>query len=503
MKKNILFTGILLAALWLNVHSSLAQSRSYEGDIKIQPVRLEQKGDILYVEMDVVLDQIKVKSASGMDLIPQLVSPSRTLNLPKISIKGKNEYLAHERKVSLMTKKEEANYEKPYIIEKENKKKSNVIQYRYMLPYEAWMADARLDVQRDECGCGLVALMDVEPVMDKVTLETPLVPYVVTPHMAYVQPKAEEVKHREIQAEAFLDFVVNKTEIRPDYMNNPRELGKIHAMIDDLKSDPGIKVNRLDIIGYASPEGSLANNKRLSEGRAMALRDYLSSHYEFPRNQYHIVFGGENWDGLVKALADINMESKEEVLAIIQHNSIENGRESKLMRFEGGRPYKYMLANIFPSLRVAICKVSYNVKNFNVDEAKEVIKRRPQNLSLNEMFLVANTYPQGSQEFIDVFETAVRMYPEDEIANLNAAASALSRNDIASAERYLSRITTISHSPEYNNTAGMLALMKGDYEEAERLLKLAADNGLDVAKQNLEELTIKRENEIEIRNNIK
>ena len=65
------------------------------------------------------------------------------------------------------------------------------------------------------------------------------------------------------------------------------------------------------------------------------------------------------------------------------------------MKLHGGVPYRFMLKNIFPSLRVAICKVSYDIKNFNLEEAKEVIKRRPQNLSLNEMFMVANTYPKG------------------------------------------------------------------------------------------------------------
>jgi RNA polymerase sporulation-specific sigma factor len=28
------------------------------------------------------------------------------------------------------------------------------------LPYESWMDDARVDVQRDECGCGEIQLMD-------------------------------------------------------------------------------------------------------------------------------------------------------------------------------------------------------------------------------------------------------------------------------------------------------------------------------------------------------
>lgn len=140
---------------------------------------------------------------------------------------------------------------------------------------------------------------------------------------AYLQPKAEEIKQRDIQAECFLDFEVNKVNIRPEYMNNPQELAKIRKMIDELKSDPNVKVNRLDIIGYASPEGTLAANKRLSEGRAMALRDYLAYRYDFPRNQYYIVFGGENWDGLEKALETIEVEYKDEVLDIIRNIPIE------------------------------------------------------------------------------------------------------------------------------------------------------------------------------------
>ena len=112
------------------------------------------------------------------------------------------------------------------------------------------------------------------------------------------------------------------------------------------------------------------------------------------------------------------------------------------MQLHGGTPYGYLLKYIFPSLRVAICKVNYEVRDFSVEEAKEIIKTRPQNLSLNEMFLVANTYPTGSQEFIDVFETAVRMYPQSEIANINAATAALSRNELVSAERYLGMVNS-------------------------------------------------------------
>ena len=494
MKKKIL--TVLIAFIALFAH---AQTRSYEGEITLIPVRLEQHGEMLHVDMNIVLKEVKVKSAHGIDIIPHITTGQQTKTLPKVSLKGRSEYMDYERGLALMSSKEKARYKQPYLVEKDYKRKGDTIQYRYVLPYETWMADAKLDVQRDDCGCGEVNNMMVENVIDRVALEKIPMPYTIVPHMTFVQPAAEAIKNRDVQTEAFLDFAVNRTEIRAEYMNNPRELNKIHAMIDGLKTDSDVKVHSLDIIGYASPEGSLAANKRLSEGRAMALRNYLMKQYDFARNSYNIVFGGENWEGLLKALPSVEMQYKDEVQEIIAKYEIENNREKRLMDLRGGQPYRFLLKNVFPSLRVAICRVNYSVKNFDIDEAKEVIKQRPQNLSLNEMFLVANTYPVGSQEFIDVFETAVRIFPENETANLNAAASALLRNDMVSAKRYLNRVRPATYPAEYNNTMGMLALLKGDYDRAEKHLNDAANAGLETAKLNLNELNAKKQNNLELK----
>ncbi len=499
MKRNIQFIICLLAFTCLNVLQVKAQSRSFEGSITVNPVRLEQVGDSLYIDMDIVLNGVKVKSTRGVDLIPQLVSSEKSCNLPEVTMKGR--YRVYERSLSLMNAAEKAGYEKPYIVKRVHRPTSETIQYRYILPYESWMADAHLDIQRDECGCGETLLMKVEPVVDRVTLEYIPEPYAIVPHMAFIKPVVEEIKRRDIQVESFLDFEVNKVDIRPEYMNNPQELAKIRTMIDELKSDPSVEVKSLDIVGYASPEGSLANNKRLSEGRAMALRDYLGSRYDFRRNQYQTIFGGENWDGLVKALEAGDMDYKEEVLAIIDNYPLETERKAKLKQLQSGMPYQYLLRNVYPRLRVAVCKVNFNVKNFDVEEAKEVIKTRPQNLSLNEMFMVANSYPAGSQEFVDVFEVAVRMYPENEIANMNAAAAAILRKDLVAAERYLNKVD--SKEPEYINSRGVVALLKGDYKQAEKYLKAAAGSGLEAAKDNLDELAKKKANIAEIEKTIR
>ena len=66
-------------------------------------------------------------------------------------------------------------------------------------------------------------------------------------------------------------------------------------------------------------------------------------------------------------------------------------------------------------------RIDYTVREFTVEEGREIIKTRPQQLSLSEMFAVANSYETGSKEYNDVFEIAVRMYSSDPVANLNAA----------------------------------------------------------------------------------
>ena len=127
-------------------------------------------------------------------------------------------------------------------------------------------------------------------------------------------------------------------------------------------------------------------------------------------------------------------------------------------------------------------EVSYTVRPFTVDEAKRLIREKPQHLSLNEMFLVANTYEPGSQDFNDTFETAVRMYPDNETANLNAAVSALQRDDLITAARYLEKA---GQSAEAFNARGILAVKQNRHEEAEQLF---LQSSCKAAQHNLNEL---------------
>jgi Flp pilus assembly protein TadD len=111
---------------------------------------------------------------------------------------------------------------------------------------------------------------------------------------------------------------------------------------------------------------------------------------------------------------------------------------------------------------------------------------------------VANTYPEGSKEFMEVFEIAVKIFPDDPIANLNAAASALLTKDLSRAERYLQRADR--SVPAYFNNLGVLNMMQGNNGRAKNLFQRAAEDNIDAAVKNLEELRKKEEADKQLRN---
>ena len=145
-----------------------------------------------------------------------------------------------------------------------------------------------------------------------------------------------------------------------------------------------------------------------------------------------------------------------------------------------------MLQNFYPALRHTDYRIDYHIRTFSeVEEIKRIMAEKPQKLSQNEFYLVAREYEPGTVEFTDVFETAVRMYPDDKIANLNAANAAIRRDDFGTARRYLDKA---GDSAEAAYARGALAVREGDYGTAVTYLKEADSKGLEKAKETLKEL---------------
>ncbi len=161
-------------------------------------------------------------------------------------------------------------------------------------------------------------------------------------------------------------------------------------------------------------------------------------------------------------------------------------KEARLRQLQGGSLYRQIYKDYYPQLRRSDYRIEYSIAPFSAEKGKEVLYTRPGDLSLNEMFMIANTYKAGSAEFNKVFETAAQLFPASDEANLNAAASALGRNDITMAARYLGRVKV--RNEVYWNNMGVLAWQQGDIQRASECFAKGGAYGTDNAAELLKHL---------------
>lgn len=344
--------------------------------------------------------------------------------------------------------------------------------YSQAVPYAEWMDGAQLYLKRCDYGCCRTLIAEQ---MEPLGYRYSEIKY--KPVFRYVSPVGDTVKMRELSGRAFIDFPVNRTELYPDYRNNPVELRKIIATIDSVRNDKDITVKRITIKGWASPESPWENNTRLAKGRTATLKEYVQNLYRFPDNFIETDYYPEDWIGLRAFVEQSGLEHKAEILALIDDDTLEPDPKELKLKQTYPEEYKFLLATVYPGLRHSDYKIEYTIRSFtDINEIREIMATAPQKLSLNEMFLLAQTYEPGSREYNEVFETAVRMYPANETANLNAANTAMGRNELEAAEIYLSKA---GESVEAMYARGVLSALKGDYAAAYLQIEAAMNAGLD------------------------
>lgn len=283
---------------------------------------------------------------------------------------------------------------------------------------------------------------------------------------------------------ARLNFHLDKYDIVPALGNNQQELDSIRRTIDKVKDDPDVKITSIVLHGYASPDGNYQHNAELARNRIRALYLYLRGLYNLPDGLYRNETTPEDWQGAIAQARECSLSQKQQVLAIMESEMDPDQKEAQL-RLKTPADYRYLLDNVFPGLRRTEYTVNYDVRNFNLEEARQLINTRPQKLSLQEMFVVANSYERGSEEYKHAYDVAVTMYPTDETANVNAAYVALDGGDLGRAERYLKRA---GNTPQAENARGALEVMRGNYAAAKPHFQRADEAGLKEAKENLKEL---------------
>ena len=464
---------LLVAGLCLCVTAGATETMP--SSVSVENARMTRNAGLMTVSMDLNLSQMDVESNRAVVFVPMIVKGEQRKELPAVGVYGRTRWYQYQRSGrEAVGGADETSYR--------YSRRPSVVEYSRIVPYEQWMDGSQLILSRREYGC--CSELGTQSVVELGSFAN--AEKVYTPAVHYVRPTAEVVKSRTLSGNAFIDFPVNRAELIPDYRGNRAEIAKIIATIDSVRNDRDITVTSLTIKGYASPEDSYERNARLAKARTEALKNYVSMLYNFGENFIKTDYEPEDWAGLRARVSESTLPHRREILEIIDDRSLEPDAKEWRIKSRYPEDYRVMLDVYYPALRHSDYSIVYTVCDYNnVDKIREIMATAPQKLSLEEMYTLAESYEKGSEEYVEVFETAVRMFPNDETANLNAANAALSRGDLRRAERYLEKAGA---SAEAIYARGILAGMQGDLTHAEQLLRVAAKQGITGTDEALERL---------------
>lgn len=474
--KNIFFTTFLVTLL---TFVASAQQWPDIQEIDCQ-TSIERIGDQVHIVIQVNPENVRIPSQGMLVLTPTLTSPATRyveMLTPAVLVGGARmkaiqRELAYGNRVFQQT---------PQVFEKVGREAAPLT-LTYTIPYQEWLRGAELVLMSSTSGC-----VDCAIETNQQTLSASVLPHriIFTPDWRadYVVPEAE-IKERSENFVCMINYQVAKYDLLVDFGNNRQVLMDLDEVIDRLQNDPNLTITWRSVVGYASPEGNFDSNLALSRNRAKAFLDYLQKNYRWDTDAISSAGRGEDWDGLRQAVLELGgFPDQQQIVSIIDGTTDIARRKQQLRALSGGTTYKRLLEEVYPPLRRNEFEVSYIVRAFDVEEAREVIRTQPQMLNLNEMFLVANSYPKESREFKEVFDIATRLYPENEVSRLNAAAMEI---EVGSVDMALRRLADIE-SPEAWNNAGVAYAKRGEYARAREYFQRAAAGSAN-ARHNLDQL---------------
>ena len=239
--------------------------------------KISHDGKNVTVTFDLDTDDADIPSRRKEVIIPYLYNGKDTLFLDAMEIYGKGRY-KRERQVNAID-----GDRKWELSDNQTLKKTGTYTYVSQAPLKRWMTVAKLGLRRQLVGCACEKEMPEDSNIAQAELFK--VPQVQRRLPEYILEDATR-QWDFGQDELEIVFKVSKAEIDSTVFNNEITFGKILAAVDKIFSNPHFRVDKIEIAGYASPEGSRRFNNWLGENRAKALMDYIISH----RPQYALQY---------------------------------------------------------------------------------------------------------------------------------------------------------------------------------------------------------------------
>ncbi|HBE43026.1 MAG TPA: hypothetical protein DDW27_17845 [Bacteroidales bacterium] len=269
---------------------------------------------------------------------------------------------------------------------------------------------------------------------------------------------------------AQIQYVINRADIRSSELRSP-EIAALREFISAVNSDPNRQFRTTVVSSYASPDGPLTLNERLSGNRGTSADRFIKR--EFSKIEaaksgdfFENITTAEDWEGFRQEVEKSSIRDKELILRVLSMYSDPAVREREIKNMSAA--YEALKTDILPKLRRS--KMSVNVDKIGRSDEQIISQARSdiKVLSLEEM-LYAPTLTQDANEQLKFYQATAEAYPKCIRAHNNVGYTLMRLGRTDDAIKAFEAAKALNNNDDVKNNLAFAALVKGELVKAEEL----------------------------------
>jgi outer membrane protein OmpA-like peptidoglycan-associated protein/Flp pilus assembly protein TadD len=314
----------------------------------------------------------------------------------------------------------------------------------------------------------------------KIADATIITPYLVNKTFKVLYEEDALVRQFEKSSEATFNFEKGKSDVRATELKDA-DIASLVSWIQAAQTNPKIKINAIEINGYASPDGEVSKNDNLSYDRTATTRTAIIALMKKANlmaytdtNMYKLNKYGEDFDGFKTQLAastTIAEADKNLFIRILEMTKDLEQREKEMINL--GKSYSELEKDVFPKIRRAMVVVKYTEFGLTDDELKAAASNNPNSLSVEELLFTANKLTTDLNEKARIYKVAATNFASDYRTHTNLGAASFQLNKTAEAKSSFEKAASLKDNGISKNNLAATTILDGNRANTKKLIAQA------------------------------
>ena len=272
-------------------------------------------------------------------------------------------------------------------------------------------------------------------------------------------------------------YMINQAALRNSELKK-EEVKLLQQFIKDVKANERKELKSAKVSSYASPDGELKLNERVSSNREKTANKFINKELKRAKIKdanIETKTVAEDWDGFKELMQASEISDKELILRVLSMYSDPVVREKEIKNLSAA--FTEVAEKILPKLRRSQLFVEANITGYSDEEIMALVESDFASLKEVEKLYAATLYTDLNKK-LDIYTKAHQAHPESIRAINNMAYILIEQGKLDEAKANLDKALAINEShPVVLNNLGVIALKKNEIEKAEGLFNKATEAG--------------------------